>query len=73
MEALASMEHDRWKAIKLLSGYRLGPSKSATLRTHPSLIPYKDLDESEKEKDRIMLKNLPEIISRANLKVTPFP
>jgi len=73
MEALASMEHARWSATKRLSGYRLGHEKSATLRTHPSLIPWKDLSKEEKEKDHIMLKNLPEIISQANLKVIPFP
>jgi len=51
-ETLAEHIHDGWAAGRLSEGWRYGPTLDEILRTHPSLIPYKQLPEAEKEYDR---------------------
>ncbi|MBP3762584.1 MAG: hypothetical protein J6I49_01745 [Bacteroidales bacterium] len=55
VERLAESEHLRWVAERTLAGWRAtlpGEQRSNTLKLHPSLIPYQQLTESEKQKDR---------------------
>lgn len=51
-ETLAERVHDAWAAGRLAEGWRYGPVLDEKLRTHPCLIPYEELPESEKEYDR---------------------
>ncbi len=51
-EAIARGVHDTWAAGRFREGWSLGPRRDDTLKTHPSLVPYEDLPESEKEYDR---------------------
>lgn len=51
-ETLAERIHDTWAAGKLADGWRWGPRLDEARRTHPSLLPYGQLSESEKEYDR---------------------
>ena len=41
----------------------LGNTKDDIKKTHPSLIPYEELSESEKEKDRELVKLNPGILT----------
>lgn len=50
-ETLYCMEHLRWCADRLIIGYRYANIKDKHFKTHPLLIPYGDLPESEKIKD----------------------
>jgi len=50
-ERLAAHVHDVWAAQRLRDGWTLGPRSDAA-RTHPCLVPYDELPESEKEYDR---------------------
>ncbi|WP_433682687.1 RyR domain-containing protein [Nocardia sp. CA-119907] len=52
VERLAENAHDRWAARRMSEGWRFGPSRSDDLLTHPSLVPYPDLPEQEKDYDR---------------------
>jgi ryanodine receptor 2 len=52
-ERLAEHTHDLWAAQRIHDGWTYGPSRNDQLKQHPSLVPYKDLSESEKEYDRI--------------------
>ena len=52
VEQLAENVHDRWAAQRIADGWRLGPTRDDSKKTHPSLIPYKNLPEEEKEYDR---------------------
>ena len=52
VERLAEMEHRRWMAFHLLSGWKYGPRRDNARRIHPSLQPYHRLSEPEREKDR---------------------
>lgn len=54
IEALAEAEHKRWIAERKLQGWTYGRHRDDSAKTHPSLIAYANLSESEKEKDRVM-------------------
>ena len=52
MEQLAEKVHDTWAAGRLAEGWVWGPVQSYSDKTHPSLIPYEELSEGEKDYDR---------------------
>jgi len=75
LEEFAEAEHRRWMAERLRSGWTLGERNDAA-KHHPSLKPYDELSEAEKEKDRQMIRNLPEQLAMAGFAieaVTPAP
>ncbi len=51
-ERLAENTHDVWAAHRLSEGWSLGPRRDDASKTHPCLVPYADLPESEKQYDR---------------------
>jgi hypothetical protein len=51
-EKLAEHSHDVWAQQRIKDGWRLGPRRDDARKEHPSLIPYQELSESEKEYDR---------------------
>ena len=52
VERLAENNHDHWARKRLDEGWRYGPKRNDTEKTHPDLVPYGELSESEKEYDR---------------------
>lgn len=52
LEALAEAEHRRWMADRITAGWRRGEPRDDARKLHPSLRPYEDLSEEEKDKDR---------------------
>jgi len=52
-EELAENNHDLWAKKRLSEGWIYGPNRDDNKKTHPDLVPYKDLSDSEKEYDRI--------------------
>lgn len=51
-EVLAENTHDVWARQRMAEGWRYGPQRDDAKKWHPSLVPYKDLSESEKDYDR---------------------
>ena len=51
-ERLAEHAHDVWARQRIKDGWRLGPKRDDARKEHPSLIPYAELSESEKQYDR---------------------
>ena len=51
-EQLAENSHDVWAKLRIAQGWTLGPTCDDDAKTHPCLIPYADLPESEKDFDR---------------------
>ena len=49
-EVLARNTHDIWAQKRMAEGLVYGPARQG--KQHPSLVPYDDLPESEKEYDR---------------------
>ena len=52
VERLSEHIHNRWAEQKTAQGWTYGPSLDEATRHHPSLVPYADLPESEKDLDR---------------------
>jgi hypothetical protein len=61
-ELLACVEHNRWMAAKHLEAYAFGPETDRARRLHPALIPYEQLPEGTKEKDRKSVTNVPALL-----------
>ena len=51
IEILAKMEHLRWCAEKWLDGWLKGPEDEGK-KTHPNLVPWEELSEEDRNKDR---------------------
>ena len=51
-EKLAKNAHEVWAAQRIREGWTYGEKRDDVLKTHPCLVPYDQLPESEKEYDR---------------------
>lgn len=62
-ERLARMEHDRWMAEKRLDGWQPTTGEKDTAgRLSPALVPWNDLPEHERQKDRDAVANIPQLL-----------
>jgi hypothetical protein len=52
IERLAANNHDHWALQRIAEGWRFGPDRNDKAKTHPDLVPYEELQDSEKEYDR---------------------
>jgi len=71
IETMARVEHLRWSWEKRLNGWTFDDIKNEKKKTHPSLIPYSELDEPEKEKDRELVKLIPALLKDIDYEVFP--
>jgi hypothetical protein len=62
IEPLAEIEHARWMAARRVAGWTRGPRDDAA-QTHPDLVPYADLDEPARDKDRDQVARLPALVA----------
>jgi len=70
LELLARMEHDRWLRDKMAAGWTYAPPpRNDAKKTHPSLVPWEDLPEAEKEKDRQAVQAIPELLAKAGFEI----
>lgn len=51
-EQIAKNVHDVWAAGRMSEGWTYGEKRDDVLKKHPCLVPYENLDDSEKEYDR---------------------
>lgn len=51
-ESLSKNVHEVWAAGRIAAGWKYGPVRDEIKKEHPSLIPYEDLSEEEKDYDR---------------------
>ena len=51
-ETLARNTHEVWSKGRMSEGWQYGPVRDDKLKTHPGLVPYDELSESEKNYDR---------------------
>ncbi|MCY3410094.1 MAG: NAD-binding protein [Candidatus Heimdallarchaeota archaeon] len=59
---LGTAEHNRWMVAKLLEGWQKGEVRDDTKKIMPSLIPWDDLSDEEKNKDLDFIIHLPRIL-----------
>jgi serine phosphatase RsbU (regulator of sigma subunit) len=71
IETMAMVEHIRWSWDKRLNGWTFGNVKDEINKTHPGLIPYNDLPESEKEKDRELVRLIPSLLHDIDFEAFP--
>ena len=69
LEKLARAEHRRWMEERLSQGWNHAPERDDVLRRHPLLVPWEQLGESEREKDRDAIRNVPLLVAEAQLRV----
>jgi RyR domain len=58
VEQLAANVHDVWARKRVEDGWRHGASRNDQIKTHPSLVPYDELPDSEKDYDRVMVEQV---------------
>jgi CRISPR/Cas system-associated endonuclease/helicase Cas3 len=58
IDFLAKNTHENWAEERIKDGWRYGQKRDDRKKEHPCLVPYEELQESEKEHDRIIVKEL---------------
>ncbi|MGE0225152.1 MAG: RyR domain-containing protein [Acetobacteraceae bacterium] len=69
IERLAEAEHDEWMAHRQRNGWRFDPTRCDAKKHHPLLIPYADLPEKEKDKDRANVRHYPDFAKSAGYRI----
>jgi hypothetical protein len=72
IEALAAAEHRRWIASRAIAGWRFGAKLSESARMHPAMIPWSQLTETERAKNRDVIRQIPRVLRAAGLFVQPL-
>ena len=52
VEKMSENVHDVWAETRIKQGWKYGEQRDDNKKTHPCLVPYKDLPDEEKEYDR---------------------
>ncbi len=52
VEQISKNVHEVWAETRIKQGWRYGDQRDDELKTHPCLVPYEQLPESEREYDR---------------------
>ncbi len=73
LEALAAAEHDGWMDAKVRQGWRYAKERDNDLLLHPLLIPYRELPETEKDKDRSAARGYQATIARQGFRIILEP
>ena len=68
-EYLARLEHERWMNEKTEQGWRYGSERDDRQKIHPSLVSYDKLSETEKDKDRNTIHQIPLLLSLIDYQV----
>jgi class 3 adenylate cyclase len=69
VEEMATREHDRWMAERKQHDWTYAPVRDNSRKHHPLLVPWDQLSEIEKEKDRDTIRNLPKLVEKAGFRV----
>jgi hypothetical protein len=70
IELLASMEHARWTAERLLAGWKYDPkTRDVERKISPHLVSWEQLPEEVREFDRAAVRAIPEFLSKAGVEI----
>ncbi|MEW6386503.1 MAG: RyR domain-containing protein [Thermodesulfobacteriota bacterium] len=72
IETMAIMEHDRFMKERVEAGWRFGDKRNEKEKTHPCLLPWEELPEVEKDKDRNTVRRIPEFLAEIGFEVYPL-
>jgi TrkA-N domain/RyR domain len=68
IERMARLEHDRWLRERVRGGWRSGTKDVGERRT-PYLVPWEDLTEDLKDRDRAFIRELPSFLAGAGFRI----
>jgi hypothetical protein len=68
IELLSEAEHDGWMEYKQLTGWIRGDRDSGK-KMHPGLVPYQELTDQEKQKDRDAVRHYPDVLEKVDYKI----
>ncbi|HTE80345.1 MAG TPA: RyR domain-containing protein, partial [Reyranella sp.] len=69
LERLAAAEHDGWMEQRVRNGWRQGSPRDDAAKIHPLIVPYEQLSEKEKDKDRSSVLEFPEMVAMAGHRI----
>jgi hypothetical protein len=69
LEPMAEAEHNGWMAQRARTGWSWAATRDDEAKHHPSMVPYTQLSEREKEKDRSNIRHYPEFAARAGYRI----
>ncbi len=69
-EMIAKNVHEVWSAGRMSEGWTYGEERNDEEKTHPCLVPYEELTESEKEYDRNTSQETLKLILKLGFKIT---
>ena len=70
VEKMSKNVHEVWSETRIQQGWTYGELRNDELKTHPCLIPYEELPESEKEYDRNTSIGTLKLIMKLGFKIT---
>lgn len=73
VEPMAEAEHNGWMAHRARNGWTWGETRDDAAKRHPSMLPYAQLTEREKDKDRNNIRHYPEFAARAGYRIVRSP
>jgi len=65
LEFLARLEHQRWMEDKISTGWRYAQQTDKERKLHTGLLDWEALPEDEKDKDRILIQQIPKILAKS--------
>lgn len=68
-ELMAKNVHEVWAQTRISQGWTYGEERSDDKKTHPCLIPYEELPESEREYDRNTALSALKLIAKLGFKI----
>jgi hypothetical protein len=73
VETMAKTEHERWCEERRASQWVYNSVRDDVRKHHPDLKPWDDLTESARDKDRDIVRELPEVLARYGLAIVRSP
>jgi len=71
VEVLAESNHDNWSAQRMRDGWTWGEKRNDDVKQHPGLVAYHQLTETEKEYDRITVRETLKGILASGYEIVP--
>jgi len=72
IEFLAEKEHEQWMNDRLKRGWKYGKKRDDQQKIHDCIIPWEQLPEAQRQKDRNAVLALPAVLAKVYLKIVPL-
>ena len=69
LELLADAEHEGWMQWHMERGWRYAPERNNEKKLHPCLLPFSDLKDVDRNKDRDQIRHYPDFARRAGKRI----